>query len=814
MPTGAAWELDIEGEQAAFCCPGCREVCRSILETGLGDYYRLRNRPAPAVPSGKPSDFHLYDDPQLQASFVTAGENWQEAALILEEIRCPACLWLNAQRLRGLDGVLAVHADYSSQRIRVRWDRVRLSLSDILRAIARLGYRAEPYDPAHRQALAAEQKRRSLERLLFAGATGMAIMHFSLAAYLMPAADPLSELPLWVLIGRWTSFIVTTAILAFAGQDFFLGAFDDLRNRRLGMDVPIALGLLVAYFGSLVATVRQQGEVFYDSIAMFVCLVLTARHLELRARLLAADTVDRLARVVPKTAQRLHLDGQSEPIFIFELRPGDRVRVDPGQRVPVDGRIVEGQSRFDESLLTGEALPVDRGPGEAVIGGAQNWDQPVTIEVTCIPQDSILTQLSRLLEKSLAHKPRYACLADRLAGWLVAAIIGVAGATATTWLWLEPTVALANTVSVLIATCPCALALATPVVMAIGARRFVELGVLPLRMSIIEPLAHTAIWAFDKTGTLTVGRPELRAVEPFGSLDAPTALRIAATLEHASTHPIARALQTACPECTLYPDNPRHVPSAGVRGEINGQTWWLGRSSWVQASAPHSEAVSASLQGPKACDELVVELANGDGAQAVFRLADSHRPGIPLLLKELRQQGAKRLVVLSGDSQQRVSRFGAELGFDEALGDCLPQDKLAWIRAQQRDGHRVFMVGDGINDAPTLAAADVGLAFREATDLAQSASDLLLLSQDIGVIAKLTPLAKRVRRILIQNLFWAGGYNLLMVPAAAAGWIPPWGAALGMSLSSLLVVGNALRLHKPQSATEGSGSLSPAKNDI
>ena len=798
MPQGACWDLDIQGAAAFFCCAGCREVCRSIFAAGLGNYYQLRDRPAPPLlPETLPvaaEQLDLYDDPRLQASFTTAGEHWQEAALLLEGVRCPACLWLNEQRLQRLAGVLEAHVDYTSQRLRVRWDQRRISLSNILRTVARLGYRAEPYDPAHRDALVSKEKRRGMERLLFAAATGMAIMHFSLAVYLMPIPEAATELPLWVVIGRWTSLILATAILAFSGQDFFVGAFQDLRHGRLGMDVPIALGLLVAYVGSATATLQRHGEVYYDSIAMFVCLVLAARHLELRARLTAADTIDQLTRVVPTTARRLMPDGREQNTFVYQVSPGDRLRVGPGERVPVDGRIVEGASRFDESLLSGEALPVARGPGDDVMGGARNWEQTVTVEVTRIAQDSTIMELTRLMQRSLADKPYCARLADRLAKWLVSAVMLVAGVTAVVWLRLDASAALANTVAVLIVTCPCALALATPAVMALSARKLVALGVMPLRMSALQELAQRGVWAFDKTGTLTVGQLELQAIDPTGQLTPGKALRIAAALEVASTHPIAMALQKACPAPALSVGQLRYVSGTGVRGDIEGQQWWFGKPGWMQAETADGALPHASLQVSEKDEDLVAILGNEQGIQARFRFSDRLRPGVPTLLEDLRQQRFERFVMLSGDSQDRLSRLGAKLGFDEALGGLSPQQKLSWVRRQQRLGQRVFMLGDGMNDAPVLGAANVALSFREATDLARSASDFLLLTDDIGVIAKIRPLAQQARRILIQNLAWAGGYNLLMIPAAAVGLIPPWGAAIGMSASSLLVVANALRL--------------------
>jgi Cu2+-exporting ATPase len=805
-PQETSWTLAVEGESVSFCCIGCREVCRTILGMGLSDYYQYRAPPSGAI-GRKESlenlpDFTRYDDPRLQASFVTHGERWREASLILHGIHCPACLWLNEQHLRHVPGVMEAHIDFTSERARVRWDPEQVHLSDILHAISSIGYRAEPYDPAHRKGLIAEQKRRSVERLLFAGLTGMLVVHFSLATYLMPT-DPTADLPLWVTLGRWSSLLVTSIILAYSGQDFFVGAASDIRNHRLGMDIPITVGLLMAYLGSLIATITQRGEVYFDSIAMFVFLVLLARHLELQAKRVAADTFDQLARIVPSTAHRLDGNGMEEEVPRYELRPGNHFRVRPGELVAADGEIISGHSSFDESLLRGEALPVERGPGGFVTGGSRNCAQAVIVKAVRAPEESMYSQLSRLLEASLHRKPRYVRLVDRTASWFVGAVLAVALVTAVSWLNIEPSAALAHTIAVLIVTCPCALALATPMAMTISAGRFAEMGVLPVRMSAIEQLAQSAIMAFDKTGTLTMGQPELRAVEPVGVLDEAQALAVAATLESASAHPIASALRQACPDRCGRATDIQNVPGAGVCGTIGSTRWWLGKATFIPRSAGYDEAMADRITSLEAEGELVALLGNEEGLQAVFRFQDAIRPGVEAMVTALKAQGFTQLVLLSGDSRERVSRLANALGFDKALGEMMPQDKLAWIRAQQAQGHRMWMVGDGINDAPTLACADIAVSFAEATDLAQSRSDLVLLTPNLLVISRLRPLARQTRRILIQNLTWAVAYNMLMIPLAAAGWIPPWGAAIGMSMSSMVVVGNALRLRRSATARQG-----------
>jgi Cu2+-exporting ATPase len=788
--------LPVLGHNRAFCCPGCLAVSQAIIRAGLEEYYEHRREKAitaDVVPEIL-DRLAFYDHPDVQKSFVRDRAELREASLLLENIRCAACLWLNERVLRGLDGVVDVELDYASHHARVRWDPSRIRLSEILEGILNIGYVAHPYDPARREALNALQRKRSTERLIFAGVIGMMVMNFSIAGYVMGVGDETGELSLWSRIGRWTSLFGVTTLLAYPGQEFFTGAWRDLRSRRLGMDVPIVLGLGIAYLGSLHTTWTQSGEVYYDSIAMFIFLVLLARRIELRGRLRAADALDRVGKILPRVALRLVPDGEHE-VLVTELAPGDRVRVRPGEVVPTDGRLVDGHSSFDESLLTGEPLPVARGVGDPVIGGSCNVDQTVTIEVERDSGDSTVAEIHRLLARGLREAPRYAVLAQRAAAWFVAGVLVIATVTATVWLSIDPAAALRNTVAVLIVTCPCALALATPVAAAIGVGRLADRGLLTIRSDAIETLAQCDTVAFDKTGTLTLGELTLERIEPFGGVEAPQATALAAALESHSEHPVGRALRQAHSGPPIPVQGLQNHVGEGLEGQIGEETWRLGRPTFA-LSAAGTEGLRPRAARLAADGGLVVALSNERGGGALFLLHDEVRPGASGLIEALRGQGVRRIALLSGDNQASVERFTGGLGFDQTLGDMKPADKLRWIRARQAEGSRVVMIGDGINDAPTLAAADVSVSFAHATELAQVNSGLLLLGTDLAVIGDLRRLATRTRKIIRQNLIWAASYNFLAVPAAAVGLIAPWGAAIGMSMSSLLVVVNALHLRR------------------
>ena len=810
--------LDVNGKQRVFCCHGCQAVCKAIIDAGLDDYYSHRTDDAVTANQPVLPDFlervSLYDRPEIQQGFVTRQENSCEASLLLENIRCAACLWLNEKNLRSLPGVIDVHIDDISQRARVRWDPDVIRLSQILTAITDIGYIAYPYDASRNEQLQKLRRRRSTERLIFAGAIGMLVMNFSLANYFMAGAETLAgqggALPLWITIGRWTSVMLVILLMAYPGQEFFAGAWGDLRNRRLGMDIPVVLGLLFAFAGSLTTTIsghdgQYQGEVYFDSIAMFIFFLLLARRYELGGKLRAADHLDRLVRITPKTALRINEDGSRQNTSVEELLPGDLIRLVPGETVPVDGTISSGSSSFDESLITGELHPVVRQHGDHVVAGSVNGEQPVVIRVTKTMQASTLSEIQQLVEQGLEQRPHYAQLAQQVSGWFIMAILVIAAATTVYWLNVEPANWLPSIIAVLIVTCPCALALATPVALAVSAGRFMEIGVLPLRMQALDDLAKSDFFVFDKTGTLTAGHPVLSAVHTVSTLDRDQCLSFASALTADSEHPLAKAVRLSYPVSDLIASNKKNVPGSGVLATIDNKQWSLGKPSFAaMVFAQQVPELSAEIQPlvahSQSNGQLVSILANSHGIQAVLTFDDPQRAGVQEMLSGLTNSGVTNFAVLSGDSQRSVSTLCSQLDINHCFGGMSPQDKLDWTKNRQQKGIRVAMFGDGINDTPTLAAADVSISFSSATDLANVSSDFLILGDDPAVLVNARLLARKTRRNILQNLLWAAGYNLIAVPFAAAGYIPPWGAAIGMSVSSLIVVMNALRLQSVTTA--------------
>ncbi|TNG00423.1 MAG: heavy metal translocating P-type ATPase [Gammaproteobacteria bacterium] len=789
--------LKVLGKHRHFCCAGCYAVCEAITQSGLEDFYRYRTRDGVAGTAAVIPDIleklSVYDRAEVQKGFVRNAANWSEAYLLLEEIRCPACLWLNERHLRKQPGVLDVSTDHATQRMRIRWDSAQTKLSLILKAVADIGYIAHPYDASHSEQLHEARKRRSLERIIYAGLLGMVVMNFSIATYIMGETDSTGGLPLWIVIGRWTGLFVCLTLLAYPGQDFFIGAWRDLKNQRFGMDIPIVLGLSAAFLGSLHSMLVGYGEVYLDSIAMFVFFVLLARYFETTGKIRAASHMDFLAKAVPAFAHRQADNaGEWEEVPVFDLSVGDLVRILPGESVPVDGVIMDGNSSFDESLLTGESMSVTRQPGEQVVAGAINGDQSVIVQVQHLGYETMLDSIRRMVEKGLEKKPRIALLAERAARGFVAVILFIACLTAGIWLWMDSPMWLSNTIAVLIVTCPCALALATPVALAVSSGRFVELGVLPLKIQALETLAEANVAAFDKTGTLTSGHPVLVQTYAIGDRSEEDYLMIATGISSVSEHPLARALREAPVEPAPV-EQVENLTSLGLRATVYGGHWQLGRLSFVH-DGPVDESIQRVLDECAAQGQSIAVLANDSDIQAVFAFTDSLRKGATTLMKSLRKLGVDRMSILSGDTMSSVSRVGGELGIADVHAGLMPHEKLEWLLKQQTEGRRVVMFGDGINDAPTLAAADVSVSLSGATDLAHVSSDFLLLREDISSLANAKHLAKRTKRNIQQNMLWAITYNLTTVPLAAMGFVPPWLAAIGMSVSSVLVVLNALRL--------------------
>ena len=785
VPDSLDLEVKILGEARPMCCAGCKAVAEAIVENGLDDFYRHRTSSAPQGEELIPEalrELDLYDNEKLQASFVHQHEgDVREASLILEGITCAACVWLNERHVKSLDGVLDFHVNYSTHRAQLTWDNSRIHLSDVLKAISAIGYHAHPFDPGKQAELHKKERSKMIRRIGVAGVGMMQVMMLAVAMYL-GAYEGMDENIRNLL--RWASLVITIPVILYSAKPFFVSAWRDLKRRKLGMDVPVSLAIAAAFLASAWATVRGSGEVYFDSVTMFTFFLLSGRFLEMSARHQAGRVADELVRLMPATAHRLGKNG-IDVVPAGELVVGDQVLVKPGETIPADGKIVEGVSSVDESLLTGESLPLKREPGDAVIGGSVNRESPLTVRVEKVGSDTVLAAISRLLERAHAEKPAIAELANRVAGWFVLALLIIATAVYLYWLPSGAEKAFWITLSVLVITCPCALSLATPVAITAATGALTKLGVLTTRGHALETLAATTDIIFDKTGTLTQGELSLSRVKPLGDRSEREILAIASALEAFSEHPIAQAIHAK--DTDLEASNVETVPGMGVEGMVAGQRYRLGNSDYISSWHPDKELPEGSGKSTQ------IFLADKNSVLASIELGDNLRPESKDMVRRLNASGIE-VHLLSGDNPGAVKVVADELNIQHAKGNQLPGDKLAYVKHLQGQGKTVAMVGDGINDAPVLAAAQVSIAMGAGAQLAQASADMVLLSNDLNHLPKAIDKARRTLKIIRQNIAWAITYNLVALPLAAMGFIAPWMAAIGMSFSSLLVVLNALRL--------------------
>jgi Cu2+-exporting ATPase len=791
-PRGERWSAVIDGVEQRFCCGGCLAIAQTIGAAGLTAFYAKRT--ACAERPGISEDWEHYDAAGESAGWIARVDaNLRESSLLLEGIQCAACMWLNEEYLKRQTGVVAVSVNLATRRAWVRWDARETRLSQLLRGIAAIGYRAYPYDPARRETLAKRESRSLLTRMAVALLAMMQVMMFALPAYItVDGVEPEFR----QLLG-WASLSLTLPVVLYSAAPFFRAALRDLKLRHAGMNVPVALGVGGAFAASAWATASGSGTLYYDSVTMFVALLLCTRYIELRVRQKAGEALENVARELPATAQRLSKNPDahtSDVVAAAALEAGDVVRVAAGAVIPADGEVIEGRSSVEEALLTGESWPRSKTPGDAVLAGSINRDSPLIVRVLKSGSATALKQIARLAERAAGERPQIARLADRAATWFVAVLLLIALATAVLWWLVDPARALPATFAVLVVSCPCALSLATPAALAAAAAALGRRRILVLRGRALESLARVRHVVFDKTGTLTTGRVHLVDVVVLGAEDRQWCIALAAALEQGSAHPIAKALSGSVAAVTV--EAITAVPGSGIEGLLGGRRCRFGRPQWVATLHGRELPACATDVAPATTP---VALAHESGWLAWFTFGDALRPGVRELVRSLGAQGIA-VSLLSGDRAVSAACVAEAAGIAQVHGDVRPEDKRAFVAGIQRAGIAVAMVGDGVNDAAALAQADASMSLGSAADLPRWTSDIVLLGDDIAGVSEAIAIARHTRQVIFQNIVWAIAYNGVAIPLAASGALTPLVAALGMSLSSLLVVLNALRLARSGTA--------------
>lgn len=747
-------------------------------------------------------DFSVLDDPLEQQDFTQAcevdGQALSESVLMVQGMYCAACSGAVESALDGLPGVAQAQVHAATRRLTVRWNPARTRLSDLARAVGDAGYRVLPMQQALSVSARLAETRKALWRLFVAGFCMMQVMMYAWPAYVTEPGEIPADIDQLL---RWASWVLSLPVLLFASGPFFGSAWRDLKRGRVGMDTPVSLGIVITFVASTAATFDPAGpwgkEVWFDSLTMFVFFLLGGRYLEFKARDRTAGALDALMNRLPERCERQNAAGDFDSVSLKRLAVGDVVRVHAGQAFPGDGEVLSDGVTVDEALLTGESHPVTRRRGETVVAGSFNLAGPALVRLHKLGRDTRFAQIVQLMENASTDKPRLAQLADRIAAPFLVLVLLAAAIAAAYWWQIDPQRSLAVAVAVLIVTCPCALSLATPAAMLAAAGRLAKQGILVRRLQAFETLAHIDTVVFDKTGTLTEDRIVLRQVLTRPGTTEADALQQAHRLSVVSLHPVSRAIAAAALD-RLQADGGTPLPALDGIRDIPGQglQWQGGAGQCLSLGSARRcglDEAQLQAQGLTVADTPCAYLADEHGWLATFVLDEGVREDAASALQHLRAMGLQ-VRLLSGDKPAAVQRVAKRLGLTEVVAGASPEQKLAQVVQWQQAGARLVMVGDGLNDGPVLARADSSFALGHGAPLTQAQSDFVVQSGRLSDVVQALVLARRTMAVVRQNLVWAAVYNLVAVPLALVGWMPPWLAGLGMAVSSFWVIGNAMRL--------------------
>ncbi|MFC1747305.1 heavy metal translocating P-type ATPase [Pseudomonadota bacterium] len=798
----ALYQAAIKGTQRKFCCSGCALVCETIHDSGLAGFYdKLKSSEALAPPPEGTKDLEQFDLEDVQAEFVVTQDNTSEATLLVEGIHCAACVWLIEHGLKGLEGITASEVNMAHHRLRLRWNRDEVLLSTILKRLSQIGYSAVPYNVEVAEGAAVKRQKSLLYRMAFAGFGVMNIMWISIALYSASLSASGID-PGHKNFFHTISLLIATPVLAYSGWPIIRGGIRGLFHRQLTMDLPVTIGALATYFYSVWITYKGGGEVYFDTVVTFLFIILVGRYLETLSRRNATSATSRLMELQPRSALR-YSEGETELVSVRALQVGNQVLIRPGDKIAVDGRVVEGRSEISEAMLTGEAHPVVKNEGDSVVAGTVNGQGALVVQVEKLGNDTALAKIVHMVEMAQGSRAPIQCLADRIVPWFVAATIGLALTTFIYWFRQDFDIALLAAVSVLIITCPCAFGLATPMGIAVSVGHASRHGVLIKNGAALESLARISHVVFDKTGTLTEGRLSVAALHmaPNIPLQREQLLKQVAAAESRSEHHIAKAVVQYAKEHGCYAENSRiddfnSIPGLGLEARVDDVHVAVGNEALLDKL---SLKAPVQLTDAKSCAQSegrVAVFVVVDGAVvALLDVQDSIREEAPVLVSALRQRGIG-MTLLTGDSQAAADYVADQLGGMDVIADVLPQNKDQVIVGLQAQGKSVVMIGDGVNDAPALTRADVGIAMGSGTDVSMDCADFVLMDNSLERVLFGIDLAHATLKIIRQNITLSLGYNVLLVPMAMAAMLTPVFAAIAMPLSSLAVIGNALRIRR------------------
>lgn len=796
VPPQPAYTLELDGDSREFCCIGCKSVCAAIYEAGLqGFYQRTPQGMLLAPPPLPPSDPGLFDLDDIQGEFVTDLGETRSIYLLIEGIHCAACVWLIEKTLSRMPGIVQAAVNLAGKRLSVRWDNDTIKLSEIIRRLGEIGYSAVPYDPEAVTGVLKKHNRALLMRLIFAGFATSNIMLVAIALYSGADKDEFRQL------FHWLGFALATPTLFYSGWLFFRGAWIGIKQLHLTMDVPIVIGTTITYLYSSYVTLAkpETGEVYFDTVINLIFVILIGRFLEGSFKQQAMLSTQRLLDLQPRVATVMR-DGQEQVVPVRSVQIGETVLIRPGANIPVDGVVCEGSSAVNEAMLSGESLPVSKQAGDSVSAGTVNGSGMLLVRAECAMKDTALARIIRLVEDALSSKAPIQRIADRIVPWFIFVTILLATATFIAWLPTSFEAALMAATSVLIITCPCALGMATPLSIAVASGLGARNGILVKNGETMETLSGVSHFVFDKTGTLTQGRLLIHQITVLPHVQQQTLLRQVASLEHYSEHGIAQAIvndyrtrDTAQNSFAEVKDF-SNAPGYGVRGIVAGETVLAGTAQWLLRNGI---ALDCELQRQVELLEqqaiTCVHVAIGDTQAGFIALADLLCPDAKAMVASLREMGM-RLTLLSGDRKTVAEAIAAQLGGMEVIAEVRPEEKDQAIRKLQLDGAKVAMVGDGVNDAPALIRADVGIALGSGTAVSVESAGIVLTGSELNKVRQAMLLSRRTLLTIRQNIIISLTYNSIMVPLAMMGVVTPLFAAIAMPISSLLVIGNAARL--------------------